>query len=142
MSERRVRDRLHIPGLLLADRVRHPRSTVLRETEVYSAVARIRPAARHDLAARKKVDALGPISVRVPEERVLPSPERVVPDGNRDRYVHTDHAHLDLILETPCGSAVVGEDCSAIPPRIVVYQPESSVVRRNPHYRENRAKDL
>src|SRR5438874_417313 len=66
------------------------RSARLRESEIDLRRRGIGPAGRYHLAARVEADPLGPVDVRVPEERRLPPAERVVGDGNRDRDVDAD----------------------------------------------------
>src|SRR3954466_16138377 len=89
------------------------RLSVCREAQADLALARLRPARGHDLAARVEVERLRAVHVRVAEERVFPSAERERADGHGDGDVDPDHADLDVELELACGLAVAGEDGGA-----------------------------
>src|SRR5262249_414362 len=81
-SRRLTRTRRTRPRDWARDRVpccrRRWRLRLGREAEIHSAVRRVEPAARDDLAAGKEVDALGAVRVGVAEQRRLPAAERVV----------------------------------------------------------------
>src|ERR1035437_2372416 len=68
------------------------------------------PTRRNDLGAGVEAEALRAVSVVVAEERVLPSPEREVPHGHRDRHIDTHHPGFDLDLEATGKLARARED--------------------------------
>ena len=91
----------------------------LGEAEVDLARRRIGPAGGDDLPTGVEVDRLGPVGVRVAEERRLPAAERVV----RDRHgtgTLIPTILIDVELELTRGAAVASEERDAVAVRVVV----------------------
>src|SRR5215218_5129145 len=106
-----------VPGLL-----------VLWETQLDSAVTGVEPATGDRLLPGEELHTVHAVRVTVAEQRRLPSAEAVVSHGPRNGHVDAHHPDLDLILEAPCGTAVVREDCRAVSVRIGVHQLHCLVV--------------
>src|ERR1700690_2789993 len=94
------------------------RLNVAWEPEVDTAMARVEPAARDHLRTGEEMHSVGPVRVRVTEERALPTSEGVGGDRHRDRHVDAHHADLHLVLEAPRRTTVVREDRGAVAVRI------------------------
>src|SRR4051812_46989972 len=92
-----------------------------REPEVDGAGGGVGPARRHHLRAGVEVHAVGPVHVRVAEQRRFPTAEAVVGDRDGDGHVHTDHPAVGVELELAGGAAVAREDGGAVAVRVVVH---------------------
>jgi hypothetical protein len=54
------------------------------------------------------------VHVQIPEERVLPAPERVIGHGHGDRDIHADHTGGHVATEAVGGSAIDRKDDGAV----------------------------
>src|SRR3990167_7612319 len=95
--------------------VRSP-STHRRNDESVGIVAdaAVGPALGDGLDLGPELETLGAVLVGVAECAALPSTERVIGDGHRDRHVDADHAYVDAAGKLARGVAVAGEDCDAV----------------------------
>ncbi len=105
-------------------------------------MAGVEPARGDDLAAGEEVHALHAVGVAVAEEAVLPAAERVVRHRHGNRHVDAHHPDLDLVLEAPGGTTVVGEDRGAVAVGVGVDEVERLVVGLRADDREHRTEDL
>src|SRR3954452_16487809 len=120
------------------------RSSLLaaREAEVDAAVPGVQPPRGDRLLPGVEGEAVGPVRLRVAEQRVLESAERVVGDRDRDRHVDPDHADLDLPLEAARRPAVVREHRGAVPEGARVDEGDALLEARDAHDGQDRPEDL
>src|SRR5918999_377710 len=116
--------------------------SVLRKTEVDSSLPRIGPASADDFGPRVELDALDSVDVSVPEQRVLPAPERVVRHGNGDGDVYPHHAYFHLMLKLPRRPSIIRKDRRPVPIGISINDLHRLVISRCPQHHQHRSEDL
>src|SRR5690606_19640233 len=91
-----------------------------------------------------RVEPYGLLSVRVlvAKERSAPSREREKRQGNRDRNVDANLAHVDFSLKLAGGVAARGKDRGAISVRVVVDDLDGFLDCFGAKAQENRSKDF
>ena len=79
----------------------------------------LRPALGDRLAAGIEAHTIRPISMQVTKQRTLPATKAVISHRYRQRHVHTNHAHFDLVTEQARRLTITG---STLRPRPVAFK--------------------
>src|SRR6202453_2005262 len=91
-----------------------PHSPHRRNAELRALLDAGRPARGDGLGLGIEADRIRSMLVEIAETGTLPTAERVIGDGHRDRHVDADHADLNLRGKVAGGVAVAGEDRDAV----------------------------
>ena len=94
------------------------------------------------LAPSPEPDTIWAVHGKVTEKRTLPSTKTLTGNRHRQRYIHSDHTHFNIIGEVPCRLTVAGENTGAVTVLMVIDQVHGLLLGLDPDYAEYWSEDF